>query len=85
MPASAWSPFRHRAFAVLWSASLVSNVGGWMHDLAAGWLMTTLAPSAISGGRVSADGDARHTLPTTVARLRTWMEAKSVQARARPA
>ena len=45
MPASAWSPFRHRAFAVLWSASLVSNVGGWMHDLAAGWLMTTLAPS----------------------------------------
>jgi predicted MFS family arabinose efflux permease len=45
LPASAWSPFRHRAFAVLWSASLVSNVGGWMHDLAAGWLMTTLAPS----------------------------------------
>jgi MFS family permease len=45
LPANAWSPFRHRAFAVLWSASLVSNIGGWMHDLAAGWLMTTLAPS----------------------------------------
>ena len=29
------------------------------------------APSAISGGNVSAEGEARHTLPTTVARWRT--------------
>jgi MFS family permease len=42
---SAWSPLRHRTFAVLWTATLISNVGTWMHDLAAGWLMTTLAPS----------------------------------------
>jgi predicted MFS family arabinose efflux permease len=45
LPASAWSPFRHRAFSLLWGASLISNIGGWMHDLAAGWLMTTLTPS----------------------------------------
>jgi hypothetical protein len=44
-PASAWSPLRHRNFAVLWSAALVSNIGSWMHDAAAGWLMTTLTPS----------------------------------------
>lgn len=30
---------------MLWTATLVSNIGTWMHDLAAGWLMTTLAPS----------------------------------------
>ena len=45
MSASAWSPFRHRTFSVLWGAALISNIGGWMHDLAAGWLMTTLAPT----------------------------------------
>jgi MFS family permease len=40
-----WSPLRHVDFALLWSASVVSNSGSWMHDLAAGWLMTTLDPS----------------------------------------
>ena len=44
---SAWSPFRHRVFAVLWVAMLLSNVGGWMHDVGAGWLMTTLNPSPL--------------------------------------
>lgn len=38
----AWAPLRHRDYALLWSAGLVSNIGGWMHDLAAGWFMTTL-------------------------------------------
>lgn len=42
---SAWSPFRHRAFALLWVATLISNIGTWMHDVGAGWLMTTLNPS----------------------------------------
>ncbi|MDT4841050.1 hypothetical protein D3C72_1899130 [compost metagenome] len=43
----------------------------------------TEAPSATSGAIESADGDARQTLPTTVARWRTWIEAKSVTAFAR--
>ena len=42
MNTSAWSPFRHRNFALLWGASLVSNIGSWMHDMAASWFMTTL-------------------------------------------
>lgn len=42
---SAFSPFGHRAFALLWTATLISNVGTWMHDVGAGWLMTTLNPS----------------------------------------
>lgn len=42
---SAWSPFRHGAFALLWTATLISNIGTWMQDVGAGWLMTTLSPS----------------------------------------
>lgn len=44
-PVSAWSPFKQRAFALLWTATLISNIGTWMHDVGAGWLMTTLSPS----------------------------------------
>jgi hypothetical protein len=38
------SPFRHRAFRVVWTATLISNVGAWMQSAAGGWLMTTVAP-----------------------------------------
>ncbi|MEL6596019.1 MAG: MFS transporter [Pseudomonadota bacterium] len=41
----AFSPFGHMAFALLWTATLISNVGTWMHDVGAGWLMTTLNSS----------------------------------------
>lgn len=44
-PASAWSPFGRPAFAVLWIATVLSNIGTWMHDVGAGWLMTELSPS----------------------------------------
>lgn len=44
-PVSAWAPFGFGAFALLWSATLVSNVGTWIHDVGAGWLMTTLDPT----------------------------------------
>lgn len=43
--ASAFAPFRHRAFAVLWVATVVSNIGTWMNDVGNGWLMTTLDPT----------------------------------------
>ncbi|WP_341364774.1 MFS transporter [Thalassospira sp. SN3W] len=42
-----WAPFRHRAFAFLWVATVISNVGTWMHDVGAGWLMTELSPSPL--------------------------------------
>jgi predicted MFS family arabinose efflux permease len=41
---SAWSPFRHATFFVVWAATVVSNVGGWMYSAASGWLMTDLNP-----------------------------------------
>lgn len=45
-PASppAWHPFRHKTFAVIWTATVVSNIGSWMHSTAAGWLITGLDP-----------------------------------------
>lgn len=42
---SAWAPLRERVFAVLWLANLISSIGGWMFNVGAGWLMTTLNPS----------------------------------------
>jgi predicted MFS family arabinose efflux permease len=41
---SPWSPFRHPAFAVIWTATVVSNIGNWMYSAASGWLMTSLNP-----------------------------------------
>jgi MFS family permease len=46
-PPSAWSPFRSKTFAVLWSATVVSNIGSWMYSAASGWLMTTLNPDPL--------------------------------------
>ncbi|MEM7236948.1 MAG: MFS transporter [Pseudomonadota bacterium] len=42
---SAWAPFRSSSFAVLWTATVLSNIGTWMHDVGASWLMTELSPS----------------------------------------
>lgn len=44
---NAWSPLRHPTFRAMWIASVVSNVGTWMHTVAASWLMTTLATSPL--------------------------------------
>lgn len=52
--ASPLAPFHHRAFAILWLAALVSNVGTWMNDVGTGWLMTTLSPSASTVALVQA-------------------------------
>jgi MFS family permease len=39
-----WSPFRHAPFTLLWTATLVSSIGGWMYSAASGWLMMSLNP-----------------------------------------
>jgi MFS family permease/quinol monooxygenase YgiN len=46
-PPSSAAPFRHPAFAVIWTATLVSNVGGWMYSAASAWLMTSLNPDPL--------------------------------------
>ncbi|ORE93322.1 MFS transporter [Aurantimonas sp. 22II-16-19i] len=37
------SPLRQPLFRALWIATIVSNVGTWMNDVGAGWLMTSLS------------------------------------------
>lgn len=44
---SALAPFAYPSFAVLWLATVLSNIGTWMHDVGAGWLMTSLSPSPL--------------------------------------
>jgi MFS family permease len=41
-PGSAWSPFRHSIFTAVWTATVISNIGGWMFSAASAWLMTNL-------------------------------------------
>jgi MFS family permease len=43
---SPFAPFRYRMYAILWIATIVSNIGGWMYSAAAGWLMTSLTRDA---------------------------------------
>jgi len=51
---SAWAPLRQPVFRMLWIASVVSNIGSWMHEVGAGWLMTTLSPSPLMVALVQA-------------------------------
>lgn len=42
---SMWTPLRQPLFRALWIASAMSNIGTWMHDVGASWLMTEMSPS----------------------------------------
>src|SRR5215813_14400839 len=46
-PSSPWAPFRHASFNVMWSATVVANVGTWMYNAESGWLMTSLDPDPL--------------------------------------
>lgn len=45
--ASPWSPLKIPLFRALWLATIASNIGTWMHDVGAGWLMTSLSPQPV--------------------------------------
>src|SRR5690606_7624491 len=47
IPAPAKGPLSFRVFRALWIATIISNVATWMHDVVAGWLMTSLSPSPL--------------------------------------
>lgn len=42
----AFSPLRQAVFRSIWVAALVSNIGTWMQNVGAAWLMTDLSHSA---------------------------------------
>ena len=44
---SAWSPFRQPVFRALWTAQLGANVGTWMQNVGAVWLMGSLGGSLV--------------------------------------
>src|SRR6266446_2323009 len=46
-PPSMWAPLRQHVFLAIWIAALASNVGTWMQNVGAAWLMISLAPSPL--------------------------------------
>ena len=46
-PPSAWAPLRRRVFFALWIAALASNLGTWMQNVGAAWLMTSISKSPL--------------------------------------
>ncbi|HMO67001.1 MAG TPA: MFS transporter, partial [Verrucomicrobiota bacterium] len=46
-PPSPWAPLAVPLFRTLWLASVVSGVGGTMHDTAAVWTLASLTPSPV--------------------------------------
>jgi MFS family permease len=46
-PMSAWAPLHRRVFFALWIAALASNLGTWMQNVGAAWLMTSLSRSPL--------------------------------------
>lgn len=45
--ASPWGPWRHEAFRAIWTAGLVSNIGNWMQNVGAAWMMTSLTEGVL--------------------------------------
>jgi MFS family permease len=46
-PAGPWAPLSQPTFRALWLAILVGNIGTWMHDVAAAWVMAERTGSAL--------------------------------------
>jgi MFS family permease len=51
---SPFRPFRHRAFAIVWTGSFVSNIGTWMETVAIGVYVTQATGQAAWTGTVAA-------------------------------
>jgi MFS family permease len=47
-------PLASPMFRALWIATIISNIGTWMHDVGAGWLMTSLSPNPLMVALVQA-------------------------------
>jgi MFS family permease len=56
MAIASLQPLRHRTFALIWLAALVSNIGSWVQTVAVGVLVTTQTNQAGWTGLVAAAG-----------------------------
>lgn len=54
-PAGAFAPFSLPTYRMFWVASLFSNTGTWVHEIGAGWLMSSLdgSPQMVSAVRAA--------------------------------
>ena len=80
---SPWSPLRNALFRSLWIATIVSNVGTWMQDVGAGWLMTSLSSSPSMVALIEAADSfpvMLLALPAGALGILTWMELVSAWA-----
>lgn len=53
-PPGPWSPLRQPTFRALWLAILVGNIGTWIHDIAASWIMADTTGSPLMVAAVQA-------------------------------
>src|SRR3974390_1867802 len=44
---SPWSPFRHKVYSLLWIATVVANIGGWLYAAGAAWVVPRLTPDPV--------------------------------------
>src|SRR5579875_1918758 len=51
---SIWRPFARRLFVAIWIAALASNLGTWMQNVGAAWLMTAPSPLMVSSIQTAA-------------------------------
>ncbi|WP_411755248.1 MFS transporter [Serratia sp. (in: enterobacteria)] len=51
---SPWQPLSQRVFRMLWIATVVSNIGSWMNDVAMNWTMLTLSADPLSVAMIQA-------------------------------
>lgn len=51
---SQWSLLNNKTFRALWIASIASNIGTWMHDVGAGWMMASISPDPLMVAMVQA-------------------------------
>jgi MFS family permease len=55
-PPGAFTPLRHRLFAVIWTATVLGNIGTFMRDVTSTWLVTDLSPSPAAVAMIQAAG-----------------------------
>jgi predicted MFS family arabinose efflux permease len=75
--AGTWSPLRVPMFRAMWLAILASNIGTWMHDVAAAWMMAEATDSALMVAAVQS----ATTLPVVLLALFAGALADSVDRR----
>lgn len=51
---SQWRLLSNPVFRALWIASIASNIGTWMHDVGAGWMMASISPDPLMVALVQA-------------------------------